>query len=686
VPADLPVAGFPNAWAGGWNAPQFSTVDIDADGVAELFVFDRSDERGQLFRWQGGMWKYLPLSDTLFRGFSAWVLLRDADGDGDKDLFTNRNSNLQVFRNVAPPSSPPRWQLWYDTVYSVYYGYRTPLYAASGDIPALTDVDADGDLDILVYEVLGALIEWHRNRAREDYGRSDTLVFVLQSGCWGHVFENYDYSTNTFTFQPYTCGPGQRLADQGPFRVNHAGGTLLVTDLNGDGLRDLIVGDDGPPYLIAGLNVGVPDSAHIDPAGAIAPYPPGAPVFLPSFPASYYEDVTGDRVPDLLVANNSPLAGQDTWNVWLYPNVGRADSPAWAPPVVGWLAQTQIDVGTAAHPTFADLNRDGHPDLIVSCESYFTAAGPKARAFLFWGSANGFTLADTNWLNLSSHTLRNPVFAAGDVNGNGRTDLLMGTSTGALWHWEESQPGLADFSLVTQTFAGLSGPPFAAPLLYDYDADGDLDLIVGGRNGRLSLYRQDAGGVFSLVTDFLGQIEARDTLSTLLGFARPALIDLDTNGVPELLVGNLTGFLRVYAAQWGAPTASWPVLADLPYAGGKRASPTVWPSPDTTFLLVGTQRGGVQAFTLSSGNPPASGISSLFLSAAPLVYRFLPPNRLYLEARERGEVLVYSASGQLVYCEPLEPGWPREVPLPTGLYVVSFHSSRKSLTFRVSLP
>ncbi len=670
-----------NAWAGGLNAPQFSTIDINGDGSKELFVFDRADNRIQVYHRVGAEWVWLPEADTLFptQSLAHWVLLRDYDGDGDKDLFTSVVSNIRCFRNTAPLGSPPRWQLAYDTLTSDYFGFRTYLYSASVDIPALVDVDSDGDLDFLVYEVLGALIEWHKNEGIELLGRSDTLLLKLQSSCWGHVYEVYDYQTNQFTFQPYSCGPGQREAEKPvedpPQRLHHAGGTLLVLDLNGDGLKDLIVGDDGPPYLIAGFNSGTTQIAHIDPGTAITPYPPAAPVYLPSFPATYYEDVTGDGKPDLLAANNSPFAGRDTGSVWMYENVGRIDSPAWAPPVRSWLQNTHLDVGTAAHPTLADLNRDGYPDLILSCESFFTDAGPKAGAWLLWGTATGFTLADSNWLNLPQYTLRNPIFAAGDINGNGRTDLLMGTSTGTLWHWEESTPGAADFTLVTQNFAGIAGPAFAAPLLYDYDADNDLDLILGGRNGRLSLYRQEAGGAFTLVTDFLGQIELRDTVSTLVGFTRPALIDLNQDGTVELLVGNLTGFVRVYGALWSSPQAPWPMVANLPYRWGKRASPTLW-RPTDSLVLIGNLRGGVHAFELQRAGTP----STLLLPVSAQKPYTLTGTTLY--ATEPVQLHLYDALGRLV--ATLAGQGELSLPFPTpGLYFLRISTATKPYTEKV---
>ncbi|MCX8112700.1 MAG: VCBS repeat-containing protein [Bacteroidia bacterium] len=662
-----------NAWAGGWNSPQFSTIDIDGDGQAELFVFDRSDDRCMIFKKDGSRWIYSPEADSLFpqRLLSGWVLLRDYDGDGDKDLFTNINSNVRVFQNIAPLGAPPVWRLAYDTLRSLYApNYPSYLYAARTDIPAIADIDGDGDIDLLVYEVLGTLIEWHKNQAVEQLGRPDTLILELQSSCWGHVFERYDYTTNTFSFIEYHCGPGQREGElltvppQG--RIHHAGGTILAIDLNGDGLRDIVIGDDGPPYLIAGLNTGTTQIAHIEASTAISPYPVQNPLYMPSFPAAYYEDITGDGKPDLICANNSPISGEDRYTVWLYENIGRIDSPAWNPPIIGWLYHTMLDVGRNAHPTLADLNRDGYPDLILSSESFYTNTGTKARAILLWGTAQGFAVGDTNWLNLPSYNLLNPTFTVGDIDGNGRMDLIAGTSTGKLWRWEEQTAGGVDFSLVSQDFAGITALAFATPLLYDYDGDGDLDLIVGARNGRLSLYRQESGGSFTLVTNFLGQIELRDTLSTLLGFTRPALIDLDRNGTPELLVGNLTGFLRVYWAFWGAPTAAWLPIADLPYRWGKRASPTVWQQNDSTLILVGNTRGGVQAFSLTLGR------SSLALSSSSSrPYTLLRQSDSYLIQADRpAKVSIYDPLGREIARLP-EATLIYIPPLASGLYVLS---------------
>lgn len=630
-----------NAWSGGLHAPQFSTMDLTGDNRDELVIFDRMDGRILVFEREGALWFYRPDLSRYFPQVHHWMLLRDYDGDGDKDLFTATpvGSNIRLWRNISSAGSPPLWQLAYDTLRSTYYGYTTSLYSGYIDLPGITDVDGDGDMDFLVYEVLGTLIEWHRNQAIELLGRSDTLILEMASSCWGHVYENYDYTTNQFFFSSYFCGPGQL-----PQRVQHSGGSLLPIQLNGDTLIDLIVGDFGPPYLIAGYNTGTRTVAHIDPATAQAPYPPAHPAVMPDFPAAFYEDGNGDGVPDLIVTNNDGLSGMDRYSVWLHPNIGRVDSPSWAPPLVGWLHNTMIDIGTGAHPTLTDLNADGYPDLILSCRQTYQPSGPTARAWLFLGSAQGFVLADSNWLNLPQYSnLTAPIFTVGDIDADQRLDLIMGTSTGNLWRWEETSPNTRSFQLISQSFLSVSSE--AAPLLYDTDNDNDPDLIVGTRNGRLSLFINQNGS-FQLLTDFLGQIEVRDTLSSLLGFARPAILTLPGNG-PLLLVGNMTGFLRLYQPDWGNPTAPWTSVGDLAAViqPGTFTSPSTWSYRDSFWLAVGIRRGGLHLYRLS-------GSTSFPLTQGPSRSRpytlTLTENGFYIYPSSPLALMLMDASGRVL--------------------------------------
>lgn len=63
------------------------------------------------------------------------------------------------------------------------------LYVSSIDIPAIEDVDGDGDLDIITFSILGSQVEYHKNLSMERYGDCDSLDYELRNKCWGFFTE-----------------------------------------------------------------------------------------------------------------------------------------------------------------------------------------------------------------------------------------------------------------------------------------------------------------------------------------------------------------------------------------------------------------------------------------------------------------------------------------------------------------
>src|SRR5690606_12216199 len=247
-----------NAWEGGFNCAQVSDFDFDFDGDLDLFIFDRSRDNIRVLVQEQNMGTpyyrmfynaklYFP-DDLFYR-----VQLVDYDNDGRKDIFTYGIGGLKVYRNTGSALSGPQWELVSDLVYSQYPTIYTNLYVSSADIPAIIDVDFDGDIDILTFHQGGQHLEYHQNQSMELYGVPDSLKFELRNECWGKFTE--EFSTNVLILNDPNapCEGGsianpERSAMQ-QHKPKHAGSTVLAMDYDNSGVMDLILSDIAYPNM-----------------------------------------------------------------------------------------------------------------------------------------------------------------------------------------------------------------------------------------------------------------------------------------------------------------------------------------------------------------------------------------------------------------------------------------------------
>ena len=596
-------------WAGGLNACQFGSIDLDFDGKNDLVVFDRQGNRLSCFVNRGGLGEICYEFDNqyakTFPKIDDWMILADYDGDGRNDIFTYSKgwAGIKVYRNVSADS------LAFELVKSPYLtslqgAGEVNIMATYADYPAIVDVDDDGDLDILTFGVLGTFIEKHQNLSVEKYGTRDSLIFERNDYCWGRVAESEEDNRMYLD----TCLFGKTMIE-GPSR--HRGATVAVRDLNGDGLLDMLLGDVDYPGLIYLQNGGTMDAALM--TSQENRFPSQQSVNLFSMPMPFFIDVNNDGLEDMIVSpfDPNPLSAEGKNSVWLYLNFGTNENLDFQLYTKSFLQDEMLDFGTGSFPVFADVDADGLTDLLVGTignidSTYYiygslqTHRSGQIAFFKNVGTTNKpvFQLFDDDFGNLKSMKTSGLVPTFGDLNNDGKQEMLVGTSEGNILLFN------ADFQLLDNDFLHYE-KTWSTPCLYDVDADGTLDLVVGNANGKLTLYQgfnENGNASFAFVTDEWGGVDVRDYSASYFGYSVPSFFK---NGTETYLsVGSEQGKMFLYKLNNnGLPfeeiSEEWQrIVPDFDNHFGLRCAAALSDLNDDgkMEMMVGNYAGGLQLF------------------------------------------------------------------------------------------
>lgn len=667
-------------WAGGLNACQFGRMDLDNDGQKDLLVFDRHGNRLLTFLNRGARgeihYEYAPEYAQRFPQLTDWALFADYDGDGREDIFTYSQgwAGMKVYRNVSSE------QIAFELVVYPYLtswqgGGEVNLIATNADYPAITDLDGDGDLDILTFGVLGTFIEKHRNLSMERYGTRDSLVFEKTDYCWGRVAESEENNVMYLD----TCLFGKSLV-VGEDDFRHRGATFAVRDLTGNGLPDLLIADVDYPNLIFLNNGGTPDNALM--VSQETEYPESEPVHLFSMPLPYFTDIDNDGVDDLLVSpfDPNPMACEGLNSVWLYLNEGSNQQPNFRLHTKSFLQSHMLDVGAGAYPTFADVDGDGFRDLVVGNIGGEIQPQTTAQLHLYKnvGTAQNpvFQLYDNDLGGLKSLKQMGLVPTFGDLDGDGRKEMLVGTAEGKLLLFD------ADFNLLDDDFLNF-GNAWSAPCLFDVNGDGILDLAVGDVSGKLTYYQGVAQGiqtVFQLITDFWGQVDVCDHAASYFGYSVPTLFKV--NGEVLLAVGSEQGKMFLFKVLSAESSSAFTDLSDRwsDYVcdfenrfGLRSASALADLNGDGTLeMVVGNFGGGLEL--LNGSIPVSQGVEE----AENAVFRVYPnPAKGRFTVEGSGHLTVSNVLGQTVMSKEIDGA--ETVELPRGLYFLKMGAAVRKM-------
>jgi hypothetical protein len=451
--------------------------DVNGDGYADVVAGapdydDGQADEGRIHIYRGSMTGLSAVADSTVEGdqigahFGASVGASNLDGDGFADAIAGvayYDNNLAsqgrifVYPGVASGlSAVTSWTIESNKQYA-QFGYS---------VSTAGDVNGDGYADVIVGAPYYSNGESGEGRAHLYYGSTAGLS----------------------TTAGWTAEGNQAGANFG-WSVGTAG------DVNGDGYADVIVGapsydngqaDEGAALIYYGSPAGLSMTSdwlvESDQAGAKFGYAVGS-----------AGDVNGDGYADVIVGAPFLDNGQaDEGRAYLYR--GSAAGPSMT---ADWTQESEQasayfgwSVGAAG-----DVNGDGYSDVIVGARYYDNGATDEGGVFLYHGSAAGLSVT-ANWTgkgNQANAVFGQSVGSAGDVNGDGYDDIIVGapdydsgeTNEGRAFVYHGSASGLgapgtpvnADWSAQSNVRYGYFGGPVGTA--GDVNGDGYDEVVIG---------------------------------------------------------------------------------------------------------------------------------------------------------------------------------------------------------------
>lgn len=538
---------------GPYTYGSIAKVDFDSDGDLDLltnhydgnFRYYENTGSATVPNFANSVQNPFSLVDA---GGYGVITAADMDNDGDTDVLVNQygsGDSYKFYENTGTSSSPV-----FAAPVSSAFGLPSSGYASSMQ---LVDMDADNDYDLMVF-----------NGANCSY------------------FENIgSVSTANFTASVIN-----------PFSISSILYQAKLVDLDNDGDLDLFGTVNGAAYYMD--NVGSAQNATFS---AAAPNPFSIQITFPNTSGLEVLDIDNDGDQDFIYNNSR------NGDFHFFENIGTNLVPKFTDGHTNLFSLT--DLGSTPDPTFGDLDNDGDLDMLTEVNGvlyYFENIGNAVNP--------NFAAAVQNPFSLPGYGNNGSNCALVDIDGDNDLDLFMaysnnfqfienvGTASAPSFGPVQSAPfGIqngngfqfpefvdldndGDFDVLSQSgiygdiyyyqnTGTSSSPSFAAPMVNpfgfvtqgdrnnitvgDIDGDGDFDVIAG-KNEVLNkdefFFYENTGTAsspmfaLSLSDPFnlrpVGSNNA-NPIST-----NPCIVDLDNNGVMDLMVGVQSGYYTFF--------------------------------------------------------------------------------------------------------------------------------------------
>ncbi len=386
-------------------------------------------------------------------------------------------------------------------------------------------------------------------------------------------------------------------------------------DVNGDGYSDVIVGapdfdngqtNEGRAYLYHGSATGTAAAPNWTFESDAANAQLGISVATAG-------DVNGDGYSDAIIGAAGYTNGQSTeGRVYVFRGSGTG-----LPLTPHWTYESDVSLARLGHSVACagDVNGDGYSDVIAGAYDLSSGHTNEGRAYVFHGSAGNLPAAPS-WTyesNQVSARLGRSVAGAGDVNGDGYSDVIIG-----VYGWDNGQSNEGRALVFHGSGTGLPAAPnwseeidqadawfgYSVATAGDVNGDGYSDAIIGSWQYNGGLVAEGAafvyhGGPAGLAAAHAWMREG-DQAVAHFGEAVACAGDINGDGFADILVGAPDYDQALVSAgrvQLWLGTESG--ISGLPY----------WTSDGTTAS------GGFGTSVASAGDVNGDGYSDILIGA-----------------------------------------------------------------------
>jgi gliding motility-associated-like protein len=416
----------------------------------------------------------------------------DWDKDGDFDIAVadfDGGNGFHYLKNAGTPTQPKfiKWK-----------GVGNPFYFTAyddGATPAFSDIDKDGDSDMLL-GILDGTFRFYKNT-----NPTNAVPLSAQTSAWNPATK----SGNPFF--------GVDLGDYAsPFFI----------DLDNDNDDDLIIGTSYSPFSKS-IYYYVNDGSGTFTASSLTGINPVGEAVTPIF-----IDIDNDGNLDILTGEGSGI-------IRFFKRTGQTsfeEKSGTANPFNG------IDKGEHSSPTAADFDNDGDLDIVIAWE------GASVDLSYYENKGNGVfeekLRFDNPFDGFDAGSSASPFFT--DVDNDGDQDVIVGDRTSGgvtkvLYYRNDSGTFLD--KTAESIFAGLTIETALTPSFIDFDGDGDKDLLGGVDNGTHGsiVYFKNTGGLLVEQDFATGPFSAITTEEE----ATTDFVDIDNDGDYDLFISDVTG-------------------------------------------------------------------------------------------------------------------------------------------------